>query len=72
MYDFGAGVPENDALAVNWYRKAAAQGNANAQSNLGVMYQYGRGVPENKIRSYIWYFTAKNWAIPMLQLTSNC
>ena len=26
MYDFGEGVPENDAEAVKWYRKAADQG----------------------------------------------
>ena len=38
MYDNGNGVPENDAEAVKWYRKAADQGNAKAQYNLGVMY----------------------------------
>ena len=26
MYDHGEGVPENDAEAVKWYRKAADQG----------------------------------------------
>ncbi len=36
MYDNGEGVPENDAEAVKWYRKAADQGNAEAQSNLGL------------------------------------
>ena len=38
MYDNGMGVPENDAEAVKWYRKAADQGYAEAQSNLGIMY----------------------------------
>ena len=28
MYDKGEGVPEDDAEAVRWYQKAAAQGNA--------------------------------------------
>ena len=28
MYDNGKGVPENDAEAVKWYRKAADQGHA--------------------------------------------
>ena len=39
------GVPEDDAEAVRWYRLAAEQGNAFAQSNLGVMYANGEGVP---------------------------
>ena len=34
----GEGVPKNDAEAVTWYRKAAEQGYANAQFNLGYMY----------------------------------
>ena len=32
-------------LAVPWYEKAAAQGHAKAQNNLGVAYAEGRGVP---------------------------
>jgi len=55
MYDFGNGVPENDAEAVKWYRKAADQGLADAQYNLGVMYDFGRGVPENDAEAVKWY-----------------
>ena len=55
MYDFGEGVPENDAEAVKWYRKAADQGHAQAQSNLGVMYVKGEGVPENDAEAFKWY-----------------
>jgi TPR repeat protein len=32
-----------DAEAVRWYRKAAEQGNAAGQTNLGWMYAEGRG-----------------------------
>ena len=32
------GVPEDDAEAVKWFRKAADQGDAHAQYNVGVMY----------------------------------
>jgi uncharacterized protein len=32
------GVPEDDAEAVKWSRKAAEQGDAEAQHNLGKMY----------------------------------
>ena len=59
MYEFGEGVPENDAEAVKWYRKAADQGHAKAQSNLGVMYYNGDGVPENHVRAYVWLSMAK-------------
>ena len=31
MYANGEGVPEDDAQAVSWYRKAAQQGDASAQ-----------------------------------------
>jgi len=45
MYAEGQGVPQDDAEAVTWYRRAAEQGYAPAQGNLGVMYDNGRGVP---------------------------
>ena len=38
FYQLGAGVPKDDAEAVKWYRKAADQGYATAQFNLGVIY----------------------------------
>ena len=41
--------------AVNWYRKAAVQGDADAQYNLGVMYDTGEGVPENDVEAVNWY-----------------
>jgi uncharacterized protein len=45
MYAEGQGVPEDDAEAVKWYRKAAEQGLAEAQFNLGEMYAYGKVSP---------------------------
>ena len=54
MYDNGEGIPENDAEAVKWYRKAADQGYAKAQYNLGVMYCSGDGVPENDVKFMIY------------------
>ena len=38
MYGKGKGVSKDDSKAAGWYRKAAAQGGASAQHNLGVMY----------------------------------
>lgn len=34
MYDFGEGVPKNDAEAVKWYRLAAEQGEVFSQARL--------------------------------------
>ena len=55
MYDNGEGVPENDAEAVKWYRKAADQGHSGAQFNLAIMYATGEGVPENDAEAVKWY-----------------
>ncbi|MDG1302395.1 MAG: tetratricopeptide repeat protein, partial [Opitutae bacterium] len=53
--DHGNGIPEDDAEAVRWYRKAAEQGNAQAQYNLGRMYANGNGVPEDNVMAYLWW-----------------
>jgi TPR repeat protein len=41
-YEDGNGLSKNDELAAKWYRKAADQGNAVAQSRLGIMYRIGQ------------------------------
>jgi TPR repeat protein len=43
MYHVGEGVPQDDAAAASWYRKAADQGNDIGQVNLGLFYEEGRG-----------------------------
>ena len=55
MYDNGRGVPQDHAEGLKWYRKAAEQGNAKAQNNLGFMYGKGRGVPQDYVRAQMWY-----------------
>jgi uncharacterized protein len=47
MYNEGLSVPQDYAEALKWYRKAAEQGDAIAQNNLGVMYENGKGIPQN-------------------------
>jgi len=37
----GQGVPQDDAAAVRWWKKAAEQGDATAQGNLGTAYGLG-------------------------------
>lgn len=54
-YEKGNGVPQNDAAAADWYRKAAEQGNAAAQNNLGVMHRMGSGVSKDMAEAIKWY-----------------
>jgi TPR repeat protein len=46
-YAEGFGVTEDDSEAVKWYRKAAAQDDAQAYHNLGFCYFVGKGVVKN-------------------------
>jgi TPR repeat protein len=39
---------------VRWYKLAAAQGNTDAQFNIGKMYQSGNGVAQNLVRAHMW------------------
>ena len=48
-------VRQDDAEAVRWYRLAAEQGHATAQTNLGFRYDNGRGVPEDDAEAVRWY-----------------
>ena len=43
---------------MKWYHKAAEQGEANAQYNLGVMYDKGQGVPQDYREAVKWYHKA--------------
>lgn len=54
-YEDGKGVTQDDARAVEWFRKSAEQGNAQAQNSLGVMYALGRGVPRDREEAVRWY-----------------
>ncbi len=54
-YDTGRGVAQDYGEAVRWYRRAAEQGDADAQSNLGFMYGNGRGVAQDYVQAHMWY-----------------
>jgi len=41
--------------AAREYRKAAEQGFAKAQYNLGVMYRKGEGVPQSYVQAHMWF-----------------
>src|SRR4051794_21569754 len=43
------------AQAMRWFRKAADQGNAEAQNTIGEMYLKGQGVPQDYAQAMRWY-----------------
>jgi uncharacterized protein len=54
MYVNGQGVEKDYTEAVKWYRKAAEQNYALAQSNLGLMYKNGQGLEKDYVEAYAW------------------
>ena len=65
MYHFG--VPQNYVEAMKWYRKAAEQGLAEAQSNLGMMYYHGEGVPKDYVEAAKCYRKAAEQGLAFAQ-----
>jgi TPR repeat protein len=49
------GVPLADAESVKWYTKAAEEGHAGAQNNLGLMYTFGNGVAKDEGEAAKWF-----------------
>ncbi len=54
-YDFGQGVAKNPTRAAYWYRKAAMNGDPNAQDNLGLCYYFGSGVKKDLPTAVKWH-----------------
>ena len=49
------GLTQDCAQAASWYRKAADQGDADAQYNLGLLYVNGQGVPQDYAQAVSWF-----------------
>jgi len=67
MYQFGRGLPSDHALAVQWYRRAAEQSNAEGQHALGMMYANGRGVPRDDVEAARWFRRSADQGSPLAQ-----
>ena len=63
MYNEGRGVAQIDVEAVQWFRKAADQGVAEAQYNLGIMYKDGNGVAQSDAKAAEWYRKAADQGV---------
>jgi len=58
LYREGRGVLSNNALALKWMRKAASQGNKEAQVDLARMYSNGIDGKQDPFLAYTWYLVA--------------
>ncbi len=50
----GIGVPQNDNKAAEWLKRAANQGDVEAQNALSDLYLNGWGVAQDYVRAYTW------------------
>ena len=58
IYEKGLGTAPDYARAASWYRKAADQGHARAQFNLGTLYEQGLGVEKDALTALNLYRSA--------------
>ena len=58
IYYSGAVVERDFSEGIKWYRKAAEQGHAQAQYNLGVLCERGEGVEKNLSEAFKCYLKA--------------
>ena len=54
MYAKGQGVAQDYGEAMTWYLKAAEQGDADAQYNIGFMYNEAQGVSRDYVQACMW------------------
>ena len=68
LYAHGHGVPQDDTEAAKWYRRAAEQGHAVGQYQLGLYYAEGRGgVPRDDTQAVKWYRQAADQGVASAQ-----
>jgi len=58
MAEQGWGKPQDYAEALSWYYRAAGQGNAQAQENIGYIFQHGTGVETDYAQAMSWFSKA--------------
>jgi uncharacterized protein len=66
-----SGVPEDWSAAVQWYERAATQGYAEGQFNLGRAYQFGMMVPQSRQEAILWFDRAADQGHDQANYFSN-
>ena len=51
-------MPQDDAAAADWFRKAAERGFGGARDNLAIACVLGKGVPKDLVEAYKWFALA--------------
>src|SRR6266403_1846193 len=71
-YFTGAGVSQDYAEALKWFRLSADQENADGQGALGSMYYTGRGVHQDYVLAHMWFnLSAARGAKPEIALCQH-
>jgi TPR repeat protein len=60
MYLEGRGFPQDNRVALLWFKRSAEQGLSNAQFFCGQMYMMGKGVEVDYAAAFRWYELAAN------------
>ncbi len=64
----GSGAAQDYAGAVQWFRRAAQEGHAEAQFMMGVCYHCGRGVDQDDAEASAWYRRAAEQDDPLAKM----
>ena len=48
-------MPQSYQQALEWYRKAADEGDAGAMNNIGILYYNAEGVERDLVEAYAWF-----------------
>ena len=71
IYFEGEGVEKNEAVAADWFTKAALNGDPGSAYMLGLMYRDGRGVEQSNAEAIKWWRKAAQkgdtWAMERLK-----
>jgi hypothetical protein len=68
QYERGDNVAVNYQTAMEWYRKAADGGYAQAELSLGIIYMAGRGTPQDPKQAVEWFRRAAEHGLPEAQV----
>ena len=59
LHNEGKGTPRDAAQALEWFRRAAELGLADAELELGILRAIGpEGVEQDAVQAYMWFFIA--------------
>ena len=67
MYEFGKGYPQDKAQGIVWFRKAALQNHAAAQTELAIIFATGDGVAQDNKQAVDWFQKAAALGNPTAQ-----